>query len=123
MTKDIIKNFDRYEISTHTLTWSVTFLRIRYQKKLEYFNSHAHVERDSVSKNVTKEDIDFNSHAHVERDETGSLHSRYFTIISTHTLTWSVTLRIVTQAQYHSHFNSHAHVERDKACGIRFTAL
>ena len=55
------------------------------------FNSHAHVERDGKTYAVCKQEIDFNSHAHVERDD------RIFTYftdidISTHTLTWSVTV-------------------------------
>ena len=32
-------------ISTHTLTWSVTFLKFCFVS-VPYFNSHAHVERD-----------------------------------------------------------------------------
>ena len=56
------------DISTHTLTWSVTFVLFC----------------------VT-----------------------YDFIISTHTLTWSVTSSLVTEYLFSSHFNSHAHVERD----------
>ena len=55
-------------ISTHTLTWSVTFSLLAVIFPNVYFNSHAHVERDRfyifLVVNVT---------------------------ISTHTLTWSVT--------------------------------
>ena len=58
------------------------------------FNSHAHVERDRSTAGRPDRPQDFNSHAHVERD--------LFTItmimtwlISTHTLTWSVTLDVV----------------------------
>ena len=80
---------------------------------LYYFNSHAHVERDrsalsacpvSVSFQLTRSRgawlscrhvshyrRHFNSHAHVERDSSGvALYS--LSKISTHTLTWSVTL-------------------------------
>ena len=54
----------------------------------------------------------FNSHAHVERDEiTG--YDFDDGKISTHTLTWSVTLTIVSSPGLRTHFNSHAHVERD----------
>ena len=55
------------------------------------FNSHAHVERD------TGQDVfrwwlgDFNSHAHVERDYQAVFDITYYEI-STHTLTWSVSL-------------------------------
>ena len=56
------------------------------------FNSHAHVERDFNAAEVNGESTDnFNSHAHVERDFIWVC--RTLTIgISTHTLTWSVTL-------------------------------
>ena len=56
------------EISTHTLTWSVTVFLKDILAKISNFNSHAHVERDDeiTAKRYTKEH--FNSHAHVERD-------------------------------------------------------
>ena len=57
------------EISTHTLTWSVT---------LDVLCDTARV-------------TDFNSHAHVERDKTAMICPKIYPI-STHTLTWSVTL-------------------------------
>ena len=58
------------------------------------FNSHAHVERDAfVSLNLAAE-ADFNSHAHVERDLEELLQG-LSKEISTHTLTWSVTLDVV----------------------------
>ena len=56
------------EISTHTLTWSVTWQSPNNMPSGCYFNSHAHVERDRF--NVLP--INFRH-------------------ISTHTLTWSVT--------------------------------
>ena len=59
-------------ISTHTLTWSVTLQRCNLQNLFYYFNSHAHVERDSALKSYT---------------------TLFF--ISTHTLTWSVTCDVV----------------------------
>ena len=55
-----------------------------------YFNSHAHVERDSSRISGFAIINDFNSHAHVERDVAGG-GSNQGTAISTHTLTWSVT--------------------------------
>ena len=33
-------------ISTHTLTWSVTWVYLNQDSRSMYFNSHAHVERD-----------------------------------------------------------------------------
>ena len=55
------------------------------------FNSHAHVERDICLAYFSFEKIYFNSHAHVERDFIKKL-SDEITKISTHTLTWSVTV-------------------------------
>ena len=55
------------------------------------FNSHAHVERDYSGFATGTNYQDFNSHAHVERDRTWEDFD--FTLnISTHTLTWSVTM-------------------------------
>ena len=81
-----------------------------------YFNSHAHVERDDagtsgegagtsfqltrsrgawqVWRAALKKTLDFNSHAHVERDPYGDS-GRKFRVISTHTLTWSVTIATI----------------------------
>ena len=42
-------NFEK-TISTHTLTWSVTLYVFFVLCFLFYFNSHAHVERDSIGK-------------------------------------------------------------------------
>ena len=57
------------DISTHTLTWSVTSIGVNANFNMKHFNSHAHVERDgkAVRKIITLN-------------------------ISTHTLTWSVTM-------------------------------
>ena len=65
------------------------FIPILPQMK-KYFNSHAHVERDSIPPFQTEREGYFNSHAHVERDD-----NRYSVL------------------DYNAHFNSHAHVERD----------
>ena len=81
-------------ISTHTLTWSVTRLSATLQKMYQYFNSHAHVERDCIVYPVNSNFYDFNSHAHVERDLLCFTVSLVY-VISTHTLTWSVTWRVV----------------------------
>ena len=54
----------------------------------------------------------FNSHAHVERDSAQTV-SCQICAISTHTLTWSVTLGSTGAVWQAWHFNSHAHVERD----------
>ena len=82
---------DIQKISTHTLTWSVTCTQFGVDKCPKYFNSHAHVERDVKSKFSGICTLDFNSHAHVERDPP-ALRISWRRSISTHTLTWSVTL-------------------------------
>ena len=55
------------------------------------FNSHAHVERDVLLAARSFQVLDFNSHAHVERDHLKRSWS-VATVISIHTLTWSVTM-------------------------------
>ena len=55
------------------------------------FNSHAHVERDDRVIQQSLNRINFNSHAHMERDKITTPHYIVH-IISTHTLTWSVTV-------------------------------
>ena len=55
------------------------------------FNSHAHVERDKKFGGATATYIHFNSHAHVERDKQ-AVYMQMSHDISTHTLTWSVTI-------------------------------
>ena len=101
-------------ISTHTLTWSVTPPVQSLSATTSYFNSHAHVERDCRFFLCRLFLCHFNSHAHVERDSAIALANKS-TTISTHTLTWSVTLSSLCQMIYLKHFNSHAHVERDLA--------
>ncbi len=61
--KGVYKN-----ISTHTLTWSVTSVKYVYNFLDLYFNSHAHVERDPRNSETGLKAFYFNSHAHVERD-------------------------------------------------------
>ena len=58
----------RENISTHTLTWSVTIVNFVIAKLSFNFNSHAHVERDARDLVNELNTADFNSHAHVERD-------------------------------------------------------
>ena len=99
-------------ISTHTLTWSVTTHFTALLLYYTNFNSHAHVERDLLKTRCLVLQKYFNSHAHVERDRL-KLKRKILYTISTHTLTWSVTLRGSSQVFVVFHFNSHAHVERD----------
>ena len=106
------RNGVNVEISTHTLTWSVTrpiqffaevnvhfnshahverdFFYTPFLAILRNFNSHAHVERDQIMVHNVSSATNFNSHAHVERDISADVFKQ-LPCISTHTLTWSVT--------------------------------
>ena len=93
MERDTAFNYKDYPeyISTHTLTWSVTYLS---DEEILANRISTHTLTWSVTCNkVTKfsEQVNFNSHAHVERD-LNTLSLRIIQIISTHTLTWSVTI-------------------------------
>ncbi len=68
--RDFVWNFSFLDedISTHTLTWSVTLQYTIYSMLIFYFNSHAHVERDGLATLSVAKLVNFNSHAHVERD-------------------------------------------------------
>ena len=65
---------------------------------MDNFNSHAHVERDLTFEFSITLLSNFNSHAHVERDALNGNYGGYPNI-STHTLTWSVTMVIYKQLQ------------------------
>ena len=54
------------------------------------------MERDLFHKKSSKTISHFNSHAHVERD-VGALFNEKEWEISTHTLTWSVTLALIAE--------------------------
>ena len=92
------------------------------------------MERDVITAVSANANGNFNSHAHVERDQfifngspcffisthtltwsvTLSLSPfNTYKVISTHTLTWSVTPYALGTGTLRSNFNSHAHVERD----------
>ena len=77
-------------ISTHTLTWSVTY----------YIDNLAN--ETKISTHTLTWSVTFFSKA---------ANSNIY--ISTHTLTWSVTVLILSGFIETLYFNSHAHVERD----------
>ncbi len=88
----LFKNTDGMtdEISTHTLTWSVTKVAVG-SVIIEDISTH------TLTWSVTKvPKLVINP-----------------SYISTHTLTWSVTLFRSSNSASGNHFNSHAHVERD----------
>ena len=70
MERDFIGSYSGFKltISTHTLTWSVTWRTEGLTHEIKYFNSHAHVERDLTVRVLSISFDNFNSHAHVERD-------------------------------------------------------
>ena len=82
---DILVNFN-----SHAHVERDLFIPILPQMK-KYFNSHAHVERDQPLCSHHIPQGHFNSHAHVERD-LRQFFRLQISSISTHTLTWSVTL-------------------------------
>ena len=77
------------EISTHTLTWSVT-QKLRNSVISIHISTHTLTWSVTCTQVITHEGGNFNSHAHVERD-TMFLKVTATSGISTHTLTWSVT--------------------------------
>ena len=82
------------DISTHTLTWSVTQQVQAFLRRQIYFNSHAHVERDAefVNKYFHK---GISTHTLTWSVTQMLLTSTQNSTISTHTLTWSVTMNAV----------------------------
>ena len=80
----------KIEISTHTLTWSVT---CGEPERAADFKISTHTLTWSVT--------------------SGFYSTNELREISTHTLTWSVTCVIMRFVQVSRNFNSHAHVERD----------
>ena len=84
----------KVDISTHTLTWSVTGAKLDDNAVIGNFNSHAHVERDNYlyqdSVNVT-----ISTHTLTWSVTDVGAAIIYALQISTHTLTWSVTLDVV----------------------------
>ena len=144
-----------WAISTHTLTWSVTciidktirFVKFQLTRSRGAWRKGEKNKMQKVRFQLTRsrgawhwvlitqcDRKNFNSHAHVERDYL----TKYFCSllrISTHTLTWSVTgwylndfigrifqltrsrgaWQIANTLEFvPMHFNSHAHVERDR---------
>ena len=99
-------------ISTHTLTWSVTFQCSTVFHTFQHFNSHAHVERDWITAWARHELFNFNSHAHVERDGNVLHIFGKFSNFNSHA---HVERDEIVQKSIHclKNFNSHAHVERD----------
>ena len=81
-------------ISTHTLTWSVTIAEFVVFRII-------HISTHTLTWSVTRQWI----------------FTPIVTTISTHTLTWSVTFGGMTGNDNTVHFNSHAHVERDQMIG------
>ena len=90
MTDILSDCFNDGEISTHTLTWSVT-------EKIRVDLPKATISTHTLTWSVTR----------------ANKLENFPILISTHTLTWSVTWKGVLNNDNQRHFNSHAHVERD----------
>ena len=79
---------------------------------LRDFNSHAHVERDIQTKTENL-DLKISTHTLTWSVTMYQICNINFFVISTHTLTWSVTMGLGKISDIKQDFNSHAHVERD----------
>ena len=77
-------------ISTHTLTWSVTFKPTTRIITVKNFNSHAHVERDFITILRTI-GVVISTHTLTWSVTYSNSNNEHSSRISTHTLTWSVT--------------------------------
>ena len=82
------------KISTHTLTWSVTKSSTLSPIRPIFQLTRSRGAWRLLFSILTTFTNNFNSHAHVERDANPRVTSIY-NPISTHTLTWSVTLDVV----------------------------
>ena len=78
-------------ISTHTLTWSVTGAFVPFTNSDWYFNSHAHVERDTTDFRMAYDSTTFQLTRSRGAWLLHLLTCCHQLSISTHTLTWSVT--------------------------------
>ena len=111
------------KISTHTLTWSVT--RHRFFDHFRYtISTHTLTWSVTTPYHQTWYPIpDFNSHAHVERDLRFRFEFSYSFYFNSHAHVERdmVTLRL-PQARV-THFNSHAHVERDLTASAFHSAV
>ena len=81
-------------ISTHTLTWSVTRQGNGPCRASQYFNSHAHVERDTPNADQSKHSVFISTHTLTWSVTIIGANPEEIFAISTHTLTWSVTIRL-----------------------------
>ena len=82
------KFYMSFQLTRSRGAWRVFAIFVKF---FTNFNSHAHVERDAIRNWKNQGVHHFNSHAHVERDANPRVTSIY-NPISTHTLTWSVTI-------------------------------
>ena len=91
VTEKLYSGFATDTISTHTLTWSVTF---------EFFDNEMYIPKISTHTLTWSVTVEF-------------FNCLLQIAISTHTLTWSVTYTTGASTAIVFNFNSHAHVERD----------
>ncbi len=104
--------FQPKDISTHTLTWSVTRYHVVWPD--EEFEFQLTRSRGAWRHDVLLAVL-FKISTHTLTWSVTSCFACSLTVpsISTHTLTWSVTLRVFISLSCFANFNSHAHVERD----------
>ena len=68
MTTPLTNEEMGYCISTHTLTWSVTFFAM-IENRIRFISTHTLTWSVTFTRFKEVSALDFNSHAHVERDE------------------------------------------------------
>ncbi len=116
----IERQVNRNEISTHTLTWSVTS-NLLFPVHILRISTH------TLTWSVTLSSGQFNSTVYISTHTITWSVTCYIIIIfchffiSTHTLTWSVTTDPNSGTRSYGYFNSHAHVERDALLSPRFS--
>ena len=122
-------------ISTHTLTWSVTFIatfcrfcylfqltrsRGAWLCRLVWYTIYRVISTHTLTWSVTS---DKDGKPRIKKISTHTLtwsvtwinkYNENCINISTHTLTWSVTVWAGNKRLFQRYFNSHAHVERDQ---------
>ena len=103
------------EISTHTLTWSVT-IDPDITSKDKSISTHTLTWSVTMNTLIIICNYEFQLTRSRGAWQNEHIYLKDVIQISTHTLTWSVTFLFAPALTLFSDFNSHAHVERDRLC-------
>ena len=104
-------------ISTHTLTWSVTIIPAINITLVKFQLTRSRGAWHNLL-SALKYKLQFQLTRSRGAWPAKNYQKLSANIISTHTLTWSVTLQCTIYSMLIFYFNSHAHVERDAPCVI-----